>query len=226
MVAWYIGQRTDLHIQDDFDNWFVKKKDTCVWPDMYNISGRPLTLGMPVGDMDSAALLSPDLTSLIETQPECQPFFTLLRSPNSNLQIPAQSQPYVLADLNALMPRPRRKKVQDILSQVKKLTVHPEHPTYAMQCAKLATPRMITASNKADKPASSSSTGSQNFITPEDAAAVKQVTQTSTRPTKQTSKADRRNAAKQVLTWLDIWLHIRPAVQLYLQNAHHCCQQA
>lgn len=79
----------------------------------------------------------PDLTHSLESHPNCNRFFTVLPSPNSNEPAPQDAQPYVIADLHAMIEGGQLQKVQDVLSQVHHLTVHPQDPSYQTELSRL-----------------------------------------------------------------------------------------
>ena len=80
-----------------------------------------------------------DLTSLLKEDPGCQRCFKII-SPYSNPQNPTgQAQPYVIADLKALIKGQQLQKVQDLLPRVRYLTVHPEDPAYLTEVNRLTT---------------------------------------------------------------------------------------
>lgn len=81
----------------------------------------------------------PDLSSLFEDREDCKCYFTVLRSPHSNLPTSRQSQPYVIADLHALIQGYQLQKVQDLMPRVHHLSVHPEDPAYAAELHRLTT---------------------------------------------------------------------------------------
>ncbi|DBA82708.1 TPA: hypothetical protein ACH3X1_006943 [Trebouxia sp. C0004] len=98
--------------------------------DMHNSNGQNTDYPFDEGnDM-------PNLTTFLD-QDEFNQFFTVLHSPDSNLQNPRQSQPYVIADLHALIKGNQLQKVQDVLSQTYMLTVHPEDPAYETELRQL-----------------------------------------------------------------------------------------
>lgn len=132
LIAWYIRQNTELQFEDDFDNMYASGHDGMDKQDVHNSYAQKIEYPFDQGnDM-------PDLTTLLD-QDKCSQFFTVLHSPDSNLQIPRQSQPYVIADLHALIKGNQLQKVQDVLSQTYMLTVHPEDPAYEMELRQLTT---------------------------------------------------------------------------------------
>lgn len=130
VVAWYIRRDTDVKFVDDFVNWHATEDDAIIkQDDLRNLTANRQDEG---NDM-------PDLTSLLETSRGCKHFFTVLHSQDSSQQTPQQSQPYVIADLQALIERSQLQKVQDVLSQVQCLSVHPEDPAYQREFNRLTT---------------------------------------------------------------------------------------
>ena len=132
LVAWYIRQNTELQFEDDFDNLYASGHDGMDEQDVHNSYAQ--NIDYPFGERNDM----PDLTTFLD-QEECNQFFTVLHSPDSNLQIPKQSQPYVIADLHALIKGNQLQKVQDVLSQTYMLTVHPEDPAYETELRQLTT---------------------------------------------------------------------------------------
>lgn len=129
VVAWYIRQDTDLKFNDEFDNWYANEEGAVDEHDHAALAG-----SLPQEE-DGTGM--PDLTSLLEHREECAHFFKVLRS---SLQTPAMSQPYVTADLHALIQGFQLQKVQDVLPRIHVLTLHPEDPAYAAECDRLTTP--------------------------------------------------------------------------------------
>ncbi|KAL0036533.1 hypothetical protein WJX77_011879 [Trebouxia sp. C0004] len=130
LVAWYIRQNTELQFEDDFDNLYASGHEGMDEQDMHNSNGQNTDYPFDEGnDM-------PNLTTFLD-QDEFNQFFTVLHSPDSNLQNPRQSQPYVIADLHALIKGNQLQKVQDVLSQTYMLTVHPEDPAYETELRQL-----------------------------------------------------------------------------------------
>ena len=134
VVAWYIRQDTDLAFTDDFDNEYANEEDIADEQDLHH-DHAALAKVFPQEEGNSM----PDLTSLLE-QGECAHFFKILRSPNSSLQVPAKSQPYVTADLHALIHGYQLQRVQDVLPRVHALSLHPEDSAYAAEYDRLTTP--------------------------------------------------------------------------------------
>lgn len=132
LVAWYIRQNTELQFEDDSDNLYASGHGSMDEQDVHN--SYPQKIDYPFDEGTEM----PDLTTLLDQQ-ECNQFFTVLNSPDSNLQTPKQAQPYVIADLHALIKGSQLQKVQDVLSQTCMLTVHPEDPAYEMELRKLTT---------------------------------------------------------------------------------------
>ena len=132
-VAWHIRHNTDLSFDDDFDNWYLNEDG--VDEQLSDDCSAPPPQTYPVDEGNDM----PDLTSLLEGDEECQRFFIILRSPNSNLQILRESQPYVTADLHALIHGYQLQRVQDIMPRVHALVVHPEDPAYQAEFNRLAT---------------------------------------------------------------------------------------
>ena len=124
VVAWYIRRDTDLKFADDFDNCYANEDDAMIEQDR--------VCNLAANDM-------PDLTSLLNNQHDCKRYFTVVRSQDSNQQTPQQSQPYVIANLQALIEGSQLQKVQDVLSQVQYLTVHPQDPAYQTEFNRLNT---------------------------------------------------------------------------------------
>ncbi len=132
LVAWYIRQNTELQFKDDFDNLYASGHDGMDEQDAHSSYAQNIDYLFGEGnDM-------PDLTTFLD-QDECSHFFTILHGPDSNLQVPRQAQPYVIADLHALIKGNQLQKVQDILSQTYMLTVHPEDPAYEVELRQLTT---------------------------------------------------------------------------------------
>lgn len=129
VVAQYIRQETNLQSADGFDQGHAIKEDAAV-EDTLHESGANLWGGG--NDML-------DLTHLLENHPKCKGFFTVLPSPNSNDPAPQDAQPYVIADLHAMIEGGQLQKVQDVLSQVHHLTVHPQDPSYQTEFSRLTT---------------------------------------------------------------------------------------
>lgn len=132
VVAWYIRQDTNLKFSDDFDNWYANEEGVVDEHDRAALAGSLHQEG------DGTDM--PDLTSLLEHREECAHFFKVLRSSGSTLQTPAMSQPYVIADLYALIQGYQLQRVQDVLPRIHVLTLHPEDPAYAAECDRLTTP--------------------------------------------------------------------------------------
>lgn len=132
LVAWYIRQNTELQFKDDFDNLYASGHDGMDEQDVHNSYAQNIDYPFDEGNDMS------DLTTLLD-QDKCNQFFTVLHSPDSSLQIPRQSQPYVIADLHALIKGNQLQKVQDVLSQTYTLAVHPEDPVYETQLRQLTT---------------------------------------------------------------------------------------
>ena len=130
VVAWYIRRDTDLKFADDFDNWHANEDDAMIEQD---------SLRNLAANQQDEANGTPDLTSLLDNKHDCKRFFTVLRSQDSIQQTPQQLQPYVIADLQALIEGSQLQKVQDVLSQVQYLTVHPEDPAYQTEFNRLKT---------------------------------------------------------------------------------------
>ena len=131
VVAWYIRRDTNLKFSDDFDNWYANEEGALDKHDHAALAG-----SLP---QEEDGTDMPDLTSLLEHREECAHFFKVLRS-GSNLQTSAKSQPYVVADLHALIQGYQLQKVQDVLPRVHALTLHPEDPAYAAEYDRLTTP--------------------------------------------------------------------------------------
>ena len=129
-VAWYIRQETESKSSDDFENLHANEDDAANEHDDFQNPG---------ADPFDEESDMPDLTSLLEDQPDCKRFFKVLRSPYSNQQTPEKSQPYVIADLHALIQGRQLQKVQDLLSRVHQLAVHPEDPAYVAEFDRLTT---------------------------------------------------------------------------------------
>lgn len=139
LVAWYIRQNTELNFTDDFDNSYASQYDAVEEQDLRNGSAN-----LPgIGYSSDAGKDLLDLTTLLEDQAECKRCFTVLRSPESNLQTVKESQPYVTVDLHALITGYHLQKVQDLLPQIHVLTVHPEDRTYVAELKRLTMPSKI-----------------------------------------------------------------------------------
>lgn len=129
-IAWYIRRDTDLKFVDGVDDWHANEDDAMVEQDgLRNLAASRECEGDDI----------PDLTSVLENQHDCKRFFTVLRSRDSKQRDPQQSQPYVIADLQSLIEGSQLQKVQDVLSQVQYLTVHPEDPAYQTEFNRLTT---------------------------------------------------------------------------------------
>ena len=131
-MANFIDERS-LYIEyHDFDNLYASGHDGMDEQDAHSSYAQNIDYLFGEGnDM-------PDLTTFLD-QDECSHFFTILHGPDSNLQVPRQAQPYVIADLHALIKGNQLQKVQDILSQTYMLTVHPEDPAYEVELRQLMT---------------------------------------------------------------------------------------
>ncbi|DBA72662.1 TPA: hypothetical protein ACH3X2_010403 [Trebouxia sp. C0005] len=132
LIAWYVRQNTDLEFDDDFDNMNASGHDGMDEQDEHVSYAENVEYPFDEGT-DTL-----DLTTLLD-QDECKQFFTVLHGPTSNLQNPRQSQPYVIADLHALIKGNQLQKVQEVLSQTYMLTVHPEDPAYETELRQLMT---------------------------------------------------------------------------------------
>ena len=130
VIAWYIKQDTDLKITGNFDSWHASGDGATVEQNTFR--NLPACCQNEAND-------TPDLTSLLENQHNCKRFFTVLRCQDSNQQNAQQSEPYVIADLQTLIAGNQLHKVQDVLSQVRYLTVHPEEPAYQTEFNRLTT---------------------------------------------------------------------------------------
>ncbi|KAL3161576.1 hypothetical protein ABBQ32_010439 [Trebouxia sp. C0010 RCD-2024] len=131
VVAWYVRQEPELAYNDDLDNWDASDDENVAVPEH--------------GKLDSGVMAYPhddmpwlDLTSLLKDDPGCLRCFKII-SPSSNSQVPREAQPYVLADLNALVKGQQRQKIKDLLPRVRCLTVHPEDPLYLTELERLTT---------------------------------------------------------------------------------------
>lgn len=140
VVAWYIRRDTDYVFNDDFDNWYGDEVDVQSEPAKYHTLPHNAGFLPQYTHEEGFDMPMPDLTSLIEGDPDCSRFFRVLCSPNSDVQIPCKSQPYVIADLRALIQGYSLQKVQDILPRIRALTVHPEDPAYAAELNRLTMP--------------------------------------------------------------------------------------
>lgn len=130
VVAWHIRRHTDVKFADDFDNWHALPNEDDAIIEQDDLRNRIANCQDIKNDL-------PDLTSLIEKQHDCKRFFTVLRSQDKNQQTPQQSQPYVIPDLQALIEGNQLQKVQDVLSKVQYLAVHPEDPAYQTEFNRL-----------------------------------------------------------------------------------------
>lgn len=128
VVAQYIRQETDMDFADGLDHGHAIKEGAALEDTLHE--SRANLWG---GENDM-----PDLTHLLENQPICKRCFTLLLSPDSE-QAPQDAQPYVIANLHALIEGGQLQKVQDVLSQVHRLTVHPQDPSYQTELSRLTT---------------------------------------------------------------------------------------
>ena len=140
LVAWYIRQNTEMQFEDDFDNMYASGHDGMGKQNVH------ISYAQNIGYPSDEGNDMPDLTSLLD-QDECRQFFTVLHSPMSNLQIPRFSQPYVTADLHALIKGNQLQKVQDVLSQTYTLTLHPEDPAYETELRQFTTVRSKPATS-------------------------------------------------------------------------------
>ena len=128
VVAWHIRRHTDVKFADDFDNWHANEDDAMIeQDDLRNL----------IANYQDQKNDLPDLTSLIEKQHDCKRFFTVLGSQDKNQQTPQQSQAYVIADLQELIEGKQLQKVQDVLSKIQYLAVHPEDPAYQTELNRL-----------------------------------------------------------------------------------------
>lgn len=127
VVAAYLRQETDLEPASGFDQGQAINEDA-VFEDTLHESRANFWVGG--NDMPDA------MTNVLHSHPR---FFTVLCSPDSNEQAPQDAQPYVIADLHALIEGGQLQKVQDVLSQVHHLTVHPQDPSYQTELRRLTT---------------------------------------------------------------------------------------
>lgn len=122
-IAWYIrNDCPDYSFIDDFDNTLADSSDR---------QGNEYDYSDQNHHMHDTAADEWTLTNLLELK-QCQRYFTILHRSDS-------SQPYVAANLQALIAKPQLPKVQDLLPIVHTVTVHPDNPAFPEECARLQT---------------------------------------------------------------------------------------
>ena len=134
-IAWYIRQSPETGYDDNASSSPAVGDIAADEHETHAVDDNDEVLSVHGGH--DATNDMPDLSVLLEDQ-RCQQKFSVLHSPDSNQQISTESQPYVIADLHALIQGYHLQKVQDLLPQIQALTVHPADPAYATELKRLA----------------------------------------------------------------------------------------